>query len=106
MAEKKNKYIEQDLEWLRAKVDDMQRYVDDRPVSMLKDRMGKRPTAKGGYVEYAIATIEAQRQDIAKAMKEIAEILEAIAKLEKVEEQKKLLVRGGEELTPMENGEI
>jgi hypothetical protein len=106
MAEKKNKYIEQDLEWLRAKVDDMKRYVDDRPVSALSDRMGHRQVKGGGLMPFVIATIESQRQDIAKALKEIAEILDAIAKLEKAEEQKKLLVRGGEELTPMENGEV
>lgn len=106
MAEKKNKYIDQDLKWLRAKVDDMKRYVDDRPVSLLVDRMGKRATAKGGFIEYPIATIEQQRQDLAKALKEIAEILDAINKLEKAEDQKKLLVRGDEELTPMESGEI
>lgn len=106
MAEKKNKYIEQDLLWLRAKVDDMKRFVDDRPVSMLKDRFGYRATAKGGQMEYVISSIETQRQDLAKCLKEIAEILDAIAKLEKAEDQKKLLVRGGEELSPMESGEI
>jgi flagellar motility protein MotE (MotC chaperone) len=106
MAEKKNKYIEQDLEWLRAKVDDMKRYVDDRPVSNLTDRMGHRTVKGGGIIPYVIQTIEAQRQDLAKALKEIAEILDAISKLEKAEENKKLLVRGGEELTPMESGEI
>src|SRR5688500_18436449 len=106
MAEKKNKYIEQDLEWLRAKVEEMKRYVDNRPIHTLTDRMGYRQVKGGGTMTFLIATIEQQRADLAKCQKEITELLDAISKLEKSEEQKKLLVRGGEELTPMESGEI
>jgi hypothetical protein len=104
-ASKKNKYIEQDLLWLKGKLEEFKSYVDSRPFHSLTDRMGVKMT-KFGPCEYVIASVETQRKDLSLSLQEISQLLDAIAKLEEEGEKKKLLVRGNDELTPMESGEI
>jgi len=102
---KENKYIGQTIEWLRMQMEQNQAYVDSRPLSALTDRKGYK-TIKGQQVEYVIATIEKQREDITKAILEVGQIGLAIKALEAEEEKTKLLTRGDEELTPIESGEL
>lgn len=105
-TKKKNSYIEKPLDWLKKKIEEMQEYVDDRPVNELKDRMGSRLMKGGGQMPYVIQTIEAQRSDLSKAIIEISQMLAAVKELETAEEKKSLATRGNEELTPMESGEL
>lgn len=106
-VQKKNKYIEQDIEWLEKKLSDHKAFVDARPFAKLKDRYEKKLNKDGLEVNgRLVASIEAQRQDLSKALAEVASLLEAIDKLKTEEEKKKMAIRGDEELTPMESGEI
>src|SRR5687768_5889387 len=100
MAGKKNKYIDQEIEWLEAKLLDLKGFIDARPFSMLADRF--EPVANKAGNKKLISSIEQQRQDLTKAMAEYAQLLEAIDRLKSEEEKKKLLIRGDDELTPFE----
>lgn len=104
-TQKKNKYIEQDLEWLEAKLEEHKAFIDARPISLLKDRKGTRPS-KWGASEYIIASIEKQREDLSKALVEYSQILAIIKDLREDTAKKKMLTRGNEELTPFESGQI
>jgi hypothetical protein len=98
---KKNNYIEMELEWLEAKAEEQRAFVDSMPLSLLKDRKDE-----GGEKSKVVATIEAIHKNIRETLKDYALIIEAIAKLREKEETKKQLIRGTEELTPMESGEV
>ncbi len=96
---KKNRYIDQDLSWLREQAKQLREYVDNKPLSKLKDRIH----SKTGTV---IAKIEDQRKDLTAALKECIEIFDAIEKLETQEEAKQDAIRGDQNLTPFEDGTV
>ena len=97
MAKSKNNYIDFELQWLETKASELKQYIDNRPLHLLVDRMAYKETKAGGVIPVIIATIEAQRADISKAVKDYAEITSSIANLRE-RESKKVEVRGGRDL--------
>lgn len=98
MATKKsNNYVEHDLDWLEKKAEELRSYCDSNPISKLKDRI-----VSGRLM----ATIEQQVKCIRDTLQDYAKIIEAIDKLREKEAAKAPSVRGDQELSPMEKGEI
>lgn len=94
-VKKQSAYLNSKVDWLRKKADEMQKYVDDRPLDKLVDRIEWKPTSKGGMIPMVIQSIEGQVKLIKEIIKELPVILEAIDKLEEVEEAKKKTAIGG-----------
>jgi uncharacterized protein YkwD len=78
MAKKKNKYIKFELDWLETKATQLKEYVDARPFTELKDRFEWKTMSNGGSLPIIVATVEAQRKDLALALKDYAEIIDVI----------------------------
>ena len=94
-TKKKNSYIEFELEWLETKAAELRKYVDDRPFDTLKDRDFYKQTATGGVVHMLASTVESQRGDLTKALKDYADIISTIDNLREKEEQKQEKRGGG-----------
>lgn len=98
MATKKsNSYIEMELTWLDKKAKELKEYCDNNPINKLKDRV------IGGRL---MATIEVQAKCVRDTLQDYAKIIEAIDKLREKEAAKGPQVRGNQELSPLEKGEI
>lgn len=95
-VKKKNTYIDFELEWLENKALELKQYIDDRPLSQLKDRDFFKQTAKGGVVHMIAATVEQQRADLAKALKDYTEVIAAIAQLREQEAKREEMRKGFE----------
>lgn len=93
-AKKRNTYIDFELSWLENKAKELQQYIDDRPLNDLKDRDFLKQTAKGGVVHMIASTIEQQRADLGKALKDYTEIISALAQLREQEEKREELRKG------------
>lgn len=93
---KSNSYIEMELEWLEKKASEIREYCD-QPIHKITDR-------KDGI------RVIARKEDIIKSIRETLKdyilIVEAIDKLRDKEAAKGPSVRGDQELSPMEKGEI
>lgn len=98
MATKKtsNNYIGMELEWLEKKAKEIREYCN-QPIHKLTDR------AVGDKV---IAKKEDQVKSIRETLKDYILIVEAIDRLREKEESKGPQVRGDQELSPLEKGEI
>lgn len=94
MAKKQDNYIEYEIEFLEKKLEELKQYIEDRPFSNLEDRINYKPTAKGGVMPMVIASIEAQRKDLAQAMKDYADITLTVKKLREDESFKQIAARG------------
>ena len=95
MAKKKDSsFIEFELEFLEKKAKELKQYVEDRPFDKLKDRDFFKQTASGGVVHMLASTIESQRADLTKALKDYADIIKVIDDLRE-KEAKKLEMRKG-----------
>lgn len=95
-VKKSNSYIEMELEWLEKKASEIREYCD-QPIHKINDRKeGMRVIAK--------------KEDIIKSIRETLKdyilIIEAIDKLRDKEASKGPSVRGDQELSPIEKGEI
>jgi hypothetical protein len=99
MATKKgnNSYVGMELEWLEKKATEIREYCN-KPIHKLTDRLGA-----DGKV---IAKIEDQVKSIRETLKDYILIVEAIDKLRDKEASKGPSVRGDQELSPFEKGEI
>jgi hypothetical protein len=95
-SKKKNTYIDFELSWLEQKAEELQKYVDDRPLDKLKDRDFLKQTAKGGVVHMIASTIEQQRADLGKALKDYADIISVISQLREQEAKKEDMRKGFE----------
>ena len=95
-SKKKNTYIDFELSWLEQKAEELQKYVDDRPLDKLKDRDFLKQTAKGGVVHMIASTIEQQRADLVKALKDYADIISVISQLREQEAKKEDMRKGFE----------
>ena len=95
-VKKKNTYIDFELSWLEQKALELRTYIDDRPLEKLKDRDFLKQTAKGGVVHMIAATVEQQRADLGKALKDYTEIISAISQLREQEEKREELRKGFE----------
>lgn len=93
-TKKKNSFIDFELSWLEKKAKELQKYVDDRPFDGLKDRDFFKQTAKGGVMHMLASTVESQRADLSKALKDYADIISIIDDLRE-KESKKQEARGG-----------
>lgn len=95
-SKKSNSYIEMELEWLDTKASEIREYCK-QPIHKITDR-------KDG------TRVIAKKEDIIKSMRETLKdyiyIIEAIDKLRDKEAAKGPSVRGDQELSPMEKGEI
>lgn len=106
MAGKKNNYINADLEWAEQQLATWKAYIDKNPIHELKDRIEWKTTKTGGAMPMVVASIEAQGKYIQETMKNYLALLEVVDKLRQQEEQKNLDIRGGEDLSPDETGEL
>lgn len=96
-TKKQNSYIEMELKWLEKKAEELREYCDSRPIGKLKDRKdGNRVVSK----------IEDQVKSIRETLQDYVKIVEAIDRLREREDTKKTNVRGDQELSPLEKGEI
>jgi len=93
-TKKKNTYVDFELEWLENKALELKQYIDDRPFDKLKDRDFFKQTAKGGVVHMIAATVEQQRADLAKALKDYTEVIAAIAQLREQEAKREEMRKG------------
>jgi hypothetical protein len=85
---KQNTFTTYELSWLEDKAKDLQKYVDDNPISELKDRIEWKPTGKGGVMPMVIATIESQIKSIRDTQKDYVALIESINKLRESEERR------------------
>jgi|SRR3954466_1959671 hypothetical protein len=106
MAVKKNSYSEVELEWAEQQLASWKAYVDANPLHELKDRIEWKPTSKGGLLPMVIASIEAQGKFIQETMKNYLALLKEVDAMREKEEAKKMSVRGEQDLTPSELGEL
>lgn len=106
MATKKVNYIEMELDWLESKAEELRAYCDANPLTGLVDRMAYKETRGGGSIPMCIATVEQQIKSIRETLQDYIKIIEAIEKLREKEEIKKTAIRGDQELSPLESGEI
>jgi hypothetical protein len=106
MAVKKNSYSEVELEWAEQQLASWKAYVDANPLHELKDRIEWKPTSKGGLLPMVIASIEAQGKFIQETMKNYLALLKEVDAMREKEEAKKMSVRGEQDLTPAELGEL
>jgi hypothetical protein len=99
MATKKtnNNFIGMELEWLEKKAKEIREYCN-KPIHKLTDRLGA-----DGKV---ISKIEDQVKSMRETLKDYIYIVEALDRLREKEESKAPSVRGDQELSPMEKGEI
>lgn len=102
---KKNTYVDSDLDWLEQRLADIKSSVDANPYHKIKDRKVSLD-GPNGAAEKVSATIETQQKSIREALKDYALIVEAVSKLRQLEDEKDKKIRGNEDLTPMESGDI
>lgn len=95
-TKKKNTYIDFELEWLEKKAEELKNYIDDRPLEKLRDRDFLKQTAKGGVIHMIAATVEQQRADLGKALKDYTEVITAIAQLREQESKRDEMRKGFE----------
>ena len=95
-TKKKNTYIDFELEWREKKAEELKNYIDDRPLEKLRDRDFLKQTAKGGVVHMIAATVEQQRADLGKALKDYTEVITAIAQLREQESKRDEMRKGFE----------
>lgn len=106
MATKKVNYIEMELDWLEGKAEELRSYCDSTPISSLEDRFAYRETRGGGAIPIVIQTKEQQIKSIRETLQDYIKIIEAIEKLREKEEIKKTAIRGDQELSPLESGDV
>jgi hypothetical protein len=99
MAVKKiGQYETFSLSWLSNKALELKEYVDARPLNLLADRIAYKETKTGGVIPVVIATIEQQRADLSKAVKDYGDISMQIKKLMEEERLKVIETRGDVEI--------
>ena len=89
--------------WLKNvenKAIELKKYVDDRPLHELKDRMAYKETKTGGVIPICIANKEAQRKDLTQALKDYAEILKTVEQMRE-REAAKVEIRGNGDISTM-----
>lgn len=98
-TKKQTALAEYEAEFLERKLVELEQYIDARPFQELKDRIEWKQTKSGGMLPMVIASIEAQRKDIAQAMIDYADIAARVRKLREEEEAKKQKnAKGGSEI--------
>lgn len=99
MTTKRGKlFIEDELEYLETRLEELKQYIDENPYNKVADRFAWKETKSGGAIPIVISTKEVQRKDITQALKDYVELLNAVNTLRSIEENK-VKVRGGQELS-------
>jgi hypothetical protein len=106
MAVAKKLFVGAELEWAEKQLQEWKDYVDAHPLASLQDRLGNKPTQRGGMMPYIIASIEQQGKFIQETMKMYLMLLEQVDKMRSMEEDKKIKARGVENLSPLEDGSV
>jgi uncharacterized protein YlxP (DUF503 family) len=106
MAVAKKLFVGAELEWAEKQLQEWKDYVDAHPLASLQDRIGNKPTSRGGMMPYIIASIEQQGKFIQDTMKMYLMLLEQVDKMRSMEEEKKIKARGVDNLSPMEDGTV
>lgn len=88
-TKKKELLIEYELDFLETQLKELKLYIEANPLSGLKDRMAYKETKGGGTIPICVANKEAQRKDLAQALKDYAEILRTVDSMREKEEAKK-----------------
>ena len=92
----KNKlFIVDEIDFLEEQVSQLKRYIEDNPLDNIADRISFKETKGGGMIPMVVSTKEAQRKDLALALKDYAQLLEVVNKLRESEEAKNQIARGG-----------
>lgn len=99
-------YVDLELLWLETKAAEIKTYVDARPLDKLEDRVAWKEVRGGGRMPVVVATIEQQVKSLREMLLDYVKIIDAISKAREGEEQKKKAVRGGQSLSPLEQGLI
>lgn len=94
-VQRKNSYVEFELEWLEEKAKQLKAYVDAHPFDELDDRVVWKSTSNGGSMPLIASTIEAQLKSLIQALKDYTQIIEGIDKL-KDKEAAKTEARGSQ----------
>lgn len=106
MAAKKQTFIDIELAWAESQLATWKAYVDKNPIDELEDRKDWKELKDGRMMPVVIASIEQQIKSIQDTMKNYLSLLAQVDAMRKQEETKKISVRGDQELSPMESGEI
>jgi len=106
MAVAKKLFVGAELEWAEVQLQQWKDYVDAHPLAGLKDRIGNKPTLKGGMIPYVIASVEQQGKFIQDTMKMYLALLKEVDVMRSMEEEKKFKARGVENLSPLEDGSV
>jgi len=97
----KNKlFIVDEIDFLEEQVSQLKRYIEDNPLDNIADRISFKETKGGGMIPMVVSTKEAQRKDLALALKDYAQLLEVVNKLRESEEAKAQVARGGADIAP------
>lgn len=105
-SKKVNNYIEMELNWLEGKAEELRSYCDANPINTLEARIMYREVRGGGMVPMVVETIGQQIKTIRDTLQDYIKIIDAIERLREKEVSKKALVRGDQELSPLESGSI
>ncbi len=98
-------YIKDDLEWLEAKLDSIKKYIDDNPISTMKDRIISIETGRGAKEQVA-ATVEQQIKSIKEVLKDLPALLEALDKLRAKNDAAELKLKGDDEMPAIMKGKF
>lgn len=105
MAGKKKTFVEVDLRWAEEQLATWKAYIDAHPFETLVDRMAYKETARGGVIPTIVANIESQIKSLRETMKDYLALLKEVDVMREAEDKKRE-IRGGDDLTPFEGGEI
>lgn len=97
---KANTYINADLDWAEAQLQQWRDYVDANPIGQLDDRWGKKEMPRGGHTWVVTATREQQIKCVQDTMVKYLQLLEVVDNLRE-KAAKKIELRGDAEANSM-----
>lgn len=106
MATAKKLFVGVELEWAEKQLQEWKEYIDKHPLDSLQDRVGMKPTQRGGMIPYVISSIEQQGKFIQDTLQKYLLLLKEVDNMRSMEEEKKIKARGVENLSPLEDGSI
>lgn len=88
MAQNKNNYINTELDFAEASLQQWREYIEANPINEIKDRWGKKEMPKGGQTWVVTATAEQQIKCVQDTLAKYLQLLEIVDKLREREESK------------------
>ncbi len=89
MAQKKNSFINAELEFAQSQLLTWQKYISDNPIENIEDRMDYKETKNGGMIRTVVQTKEAVIKSLRDTLKDFLSLSEVVDRLRQVEETKK-----------------